>query len=166
MTMSHFLSIYLRLLKCLLTALLAVMVVPVSLQIVSRYTGLIPKYIWTEEISRFCFVWMIMVGSVVAVKDETHFEVDLLPMPNEPRGRAKSRLVVHVLMAVMGLVFAGFGYEFARFGFAQRSEMSGINMATIYASFPFAGLSWCLFLSEKIRTDLAVVFRDEEKRQV
>jgi len=166
MTMSHFLSIYLRLLKCLLAALLAVMVIPISLQIVSRYTGFIPKYIWTEEAARFCFVWMIMVGSVVAVKDEAHFEVDLFPMPNEPRGRAKSRLVVHALMAVMGFVFAGFGCEFARFGFAQRSEMSGINMATIYASFPFAGLSWCLLLFEKITTDLAFVFRDEEKGQI
>jgi len=40
-----------------------VLIVPVSLQILSRYTGLIPRFIWTEEIARFCFVWIILIGS-------------------------------------------------------------------------------------------------------
>jgi TRAP-type C4-dicarboxylate transport system permease small subunit len=33
----------------------AVLVVPVSLQIFSRYTTAIPAYIWTEELARFCW---------------------------------------------------------------------------------------------------------------
>jgi hypothetical protein len=32
--------------------------------------------------------------------------------------------------------------------------MSGINMASIYISFPLAGVTWALFLSEKIVSDL------------
>ena len=66
----------------LMTALL----VPVTLQILSRYTGLIPRYIWTEEIARFCFVWIIMIGAMIAVRDDAHFDVNVLPKAR-PRSR-------------------------------------------------------------------------------
>ena len=49
-------------LQMLLTALIAVMIVPVTLQIFSRFTDFIPRYIWTEEVARFCFIWLIMLA--------------------------------------------------------------------------------------------------------
>ena len=47
---------YHRLLTWLLVATVAILIVPVTLQIVSRYTQLFPAYIWTEELSRFLFI--------------------------------------------------------------------------------------------------------------
>ena len=47
-------------LKVVLTVLMGLMIVPVTLQIVSRHTGIIPRYIWTEEVARFCFIWIII----------------------------------------------------------------------------------------------------------
>ena len=60
-------------------------------------------------------------------------------------------------MLLMALVFAWYGYDFARFGFIQTSEMSGINMLSIYISFPLAGVSWIMFLVEKIVDDLLLI---------
>ncbi len=40
----------------LLIVSVAVLVIPVTLQIFSRYTSCIPSYIWTEEMARFCLV--------------------------------------------------------------------------------------------------------------
>src|SRR5688572_27599511 len=99
-----------------MTLLMALLVVPVFLQIVSRYTGLIPRYIWTEEVARFCFMWIIMIGSMIAVREGTHFDVDLLPTPRSPRTRAAADLLVHALMLVMALVFVWYGYGYAEFG--------------------------------------------------
>ncbi len=152
--MTHWTDSYFRFLKGLLTALLAVMVVPVTLQIVTRYTGWLPRYIWTEEVARFCFVWLIMVGSAVAVREGAHFEVSLFPSPSEGRAAVRARLVVHGCMTVMAFVFTWFGIEFVRFGVDQQSEMTGINLAFIYAAFPVAGISWCVFLFEKIAADI------------
>jgi TRAP-type C4-dicarboxylate transport system permease small subunit len=138
-------------LKATLTLLMGLMIVPVLLQILSRHTGgHIPRYIWTEEAARFCFVWIIMIGSVIAVREGTHFSVDLLPHARTRRWKAISNLLVHIVMILMALVFAWYGYGFAKFGFVQTSEMSGINMLSIYISFPLAGVSWALFLLEKI----------------
>jgi len=41
-----------------------VLLVPVTLQIVSRHTELIPGYIWTEELARLMFIWTVMIGAM------------------------------------------------------------------------------------------------------
>jgi TRAP-type C4-dicarboxylate transport system permease small subunit len=148
---------YCRFLKVIMTLLMAFTLVPVSVQILSRFTGLIPRYIWTEEVARFCFVWIIMIGAMVAVRDGTHFDVDLMPSPKTKREQGISRLVVHLGMLLMALVFSWYGIEFAQFGAIQNSEMSGINMLSIYISFPLAGMTWVLFLLEKIVEDVGLI---------
>ena len=157
LNMGWLLEKYDRLLRIVLTLLMGLMTIPVSLQILSRFTGIIPRYIWTEEAARFCFVWMVMIGSVIAVREGTHFRVELLRQPRTERGLAVGRVVVHLAMLAMALVFAGYGVGFARFGWVQTSEMSGINMLSIYASFPLAGVSWALFLLEKLIADVRMV---------
>lgn len=155
--MKTFLAGYYRLLQVILTVLMGLLIVPVTLQILSRYTGLIPRYIWTEEAARFCFVWIIMIGSMIAVRDRAHFDVDLLPAPKTPRGKGIAGLVVHVIMLVMAMIFIRYGYDFAKFGAIQTSEMSGINMLSIYIAFPLAGITWTLFLLENIIADLRLL---------
>jgi TRAP-type C4-dicarboxylate transport system permease small subunit len=152
------LELYHRLLKILLTLLMALMIAPVSLQILSRYTGLVPRYIWTEEVARFCFVWIIMIGSMIAVREETHFKVDLLPDPETKRQMGVSNLIVHMAMFLMALVFAWHGSQFAKSGFIQTSEMSGINMLSIYIAFPLAGVTWAVFLMERMVDDFKLIF--------
>lgn len=155
--MKHLLDRYYRLLKIVMTLLMALMIVPVSMQVLSRHTGLVPRYIWTEEVARFCFVWIIMIGAVVAVRDSSHFDVDLMPAPKTKREEGISKLVVHASMMLMAVVFAVYGLKFASLGYAQRSEMTGVNMLIIYISFPLAGFSWIGFLTEKIVDDIRII---------
>ncbi len=140
-------------LRVLVTALMGLLILPVSLQIVSRYTVLVPRYIWTEEVARFCLVWIIMLGAMVAVRDGTHFDVDVLPAPRTARGRRLARLVVHAGIGLVALTFVWFGVRFAEFGYDQTSELTGLNMLTIHAAWPVAGLVMLMFLAEKIGDD-------------
>jgi len=56
--MKKLIGAYSLLLTWLMVATVAILLVPVSLQIISRYTQWIPSYIWTEELSRFLFIWI------------------------------------------------------------------------------------------------------------
>lgn len=134
---------------------MALIVIPVAMQILSRYTGLIPRYIWTEEIARFCFVWIIMIGSMIAVRDGTHFDVDLLPHSSSAGVEFAMRQVVNGAMALMGLAFAFWGYDFGVLGARQLSEIFGLPMIAIYIAWPIAGLTWILFVIERFFDDLA-----------
>lgn len=159
-TLTRLLAGYFRLLQWLVTVLLGLMIVPVTLQIVSRYTGLIPRYIWTEEAARFCFIWVIMLGAMIAVREGTHFEVDVLPLPRTPRGEAAARLVVSLLMLLFALVFVAYGYRYAAFGYTQTSELTGINLVVIHGAYLAAGLTWVAFLGERLLAAIAVLRGD------
>ncbi|HAL38261.1 MAG TPA: TRAP transporter permease DctM/Q [Polaromonas sp.] len=144
-------------LQGLLTFLIAILILPVTMQIVARFTDLIPNYIWTEEMARFCLIWIIMLGASVAVRDGTHFDVDVLPHPKTVAGLALSRMVVHGVIFLVALIFLAFGWRFAMFGYDQSSELTGINMITIHIAWPFAGFTWVVFTLEKFYDDLQLM---------
>jgi TRAP-type C4-dicarboxylate transport system permease small subunit len=141
-------------LQLLITLLMGLLIVPVVLQILSRFTELVPRYIWTEEAARFCFIWIIMLGSMIAVRDDSHFDLEVMPKPKTLRGQALARMVRHGLMLLVALTFVWFGYAFALFGFNQESELTGLNMLWIHAAWPLAGIAYVLFLGEKLWQDL------------
>ena len=152
---------YYRLLKILLTLLMGALIVPVTMQILSRYTGLIPRYIWTEEIARFCFVWIILIGAMIAVRDGTHFDVDVLPHSPNPHVEFGFRLFVNLAMLVMALSFLWWGRDFFVLGARQRSEIFGLPMWMIYVAWPLAGATWVLFIIERIYDDIRALGEGE-----
>ena len=154
--MRKLLDVYYRLLNVLLVATVAILVVPVSIQIFSRYTALIPAWIWTEEMARFFFVWMIMIGSMVAIRDGAHFDVDLWP-PLSPRVDAALRILTQVFVLVFALVFIWYGIQFVQFGWDQTSELAELPMPLIFVAWPLAGFTWVVFLGERFVDNLRVL---------
>jgi TRAP-type C4-dicarboxylate transport system permease small subunit len=146
---------YYRLLQFLLTVLMGLLIMPITMQILSRYTGIIPRYIWTEEIARFCFVWIVMIGAMIAVRDGTHFDVDVLPHSASPRVELAARLFVNAAILILGLAFLRWGYDFGVLGSRQQSEIFGLPMLSIYIAWPLAGATWVLFILERSWDDLA-----------
>jgi TRAP-type C4-dicarboxylate transport system permease small subunit len=154
--MRRFIDFYYRLLDVLLSATVAILIIPVSLQIFSRYTALIPSYIWTEEMARFFFIWMIMIGAMVGIRDGAHFDVDLWP-ELKPRANALLRIVSNVFVLAFALVFIWYGIRFVQFGWDQNSELAELPMAYIFVAWPLAGFTWVLFLGERFIADLRTI---------
>lgn len=147
--MQHLIDRYFRLLQQLLTGLLVLLLVPVLIQVLSRFIPFIPRYIWTEEIARFAFIWIILIGSSIAVRDQSHFHVDVLPRLSAGREHLL-RLLLLMFMLLLAIVFIVGGFQFAVFGSTQSSEISGLPMLTIYIAWPIAGISWAVFLVEQV----------------
>ncbi len=150
---------YFEFLQLLLTLMLMLLTIPVLLQVLSRFLPIIPRYIWTEEVARFAFIWVIMLGAMVAVREKTHFKVDLLPNLGAVWERS-IKLVLLVLMLLISIVFLIGGWQFAQFGATQYSEISGLPMLAIYIAWPIAGASWILFLIEQVYDHFDAVKED------
>jgi TRAP-type transport system small permease protein len=144
---------YATLLRWLLAIAVGVLIIPVSLQIFSRYTELIPSYIWTEEMARFLFVWMIMIGAMLGIHEGRHFEVDVWPRL-APRPQAAVALVSNFAVLVMALVFVWAGIEFTRFAWNRISELAELPLWLIHMAWPLAGATWLLFTGEQIWDNL------------
>ena len=153
----RFTALYHRFLSLLLAVSVAILIVPVSLQIFSRYTALIPAYIWTEEMARFLFVWTIMIGAMLGVRESTHFEVDVWPRIGR-RGEAVVKLVASLGVLALALVFVWAGIEFTRFAWNRISELAELPLWLIHVAWPLAGVTWLVFLGEQMLDHLRTAF--------
>ena len=156
--MRRFIDVYYRLLNVLLGLTVGILVVPVTLQIIARFTNLIPHWIWTEEMARFLFIWMVMIGAMVGVRDHTHFDVDVWP-ELKPRTNALLRIVSGVFVLIFALVFVWYGIKFVQFGWDQTSELADLPMTYIFIAWPLTGLTWLLFGGERLLLDLHITRR-------
>jgi TRAP-type C4-dicarboxylate transport system permease small subunit len=147
---------YGSLLSWLLVISIAVLIFPVSLQIFSRYTALIPSYIWTEELARFVFIWSIMLGAMLGIKEGTHFVVDVWPRL-APRPAALLDLVANLCVLVFAFVFVWFGIEFTQFAWGRSSELAELPLWLIHLAWPLAGFTWIVFCGERVVRDLRIL---------
>jgi TRAP-type C4-dicarboxylate transport system permease small subunit len=137
-------------LRIALGCLMASLAIPVGMQVLSRYTGIIPTYLWTEELATFIFVWVVMIGSMVAVWDGTHFDVVITADAKRPLPVFLQKAVVHCFIGVFAVLFAWYGIEYAKIGSIQTSVMLQANLFWIYISVPIAGFVWAIFSSYRM----------------
>lgn len=152
---------YSRLLNALLMVAVGILIFPVTLQIVSRYTDLIPSYIWTEEMARFLFVWMVMIGAMVGIRDGGHFEVDVWPRLSA-RSNALLKIISSVFVLTFACVFIWGGYLFTRFAWNRISELAELPLWMIHIAWPVAGVTWVLFQGEHLMDAIRVLITGDD----
>lgn len=115
----------------------------VALQVVSRFVIHAPM-IWSEEVARFLFFWVVLLGAALSVKDRRHFVIDVTG--GRRSGGKPLRFLLDILPDVCVLAFSilllaeGAGY--AQVGLFRTASNSRVNMALVYAAIPtFAALS-------------------------
>ena len=152
-----FTAAYAALLSWLLVLSVAILVIPVSLQIFSRYTALIPSYIWTEEMARFLFIWTIMIGAMIGVRESTHFEVDVWPQLSR-RGEAMVRLARPARRACRRAACScGPASSSRSFAWNRTSELADLPLWLIHVAWPVTGVTWIVFLGEQMVDDLKII---------
>ena len=153
--------LYARFLDLLLVITVAGIILPVTMQIIARFGEWIPRYIWTEELSRFLLVWMIMIGGMIGVREGTHFNVDLF---YNLRGRAKAAMDILASLFVLAFayVFIVYGWEFTDTAWFRISELAELPLWTIHIAWPIAGVSWVIFAGERLYDDLQILLHGEK----
>src|SRR5690606_38851724 len=82
----------------LLVMILAIMVINVTWQVVSRYVFQAPSS-FTDELSRYLLIWLGMLGSAYVAGKNDHLAIDILPQ--KLRGRKKMRLMIFIHFVVV-----------------------------------------------------------------
>lgn len=112
-----------------------VMVTSTFLQVIFRY-ALDHPLSWSEELSRYCFIWIVYLGAALAVKHGAHIGVDYLykVLPDTLKN------VVFVVTNLLILAFAGtVFYESVPvigINLSQHSPAIGIPMGLVYLAIP------------------------------
>ncbi|MDA8870016.1 TRAP transporter small permease subunit [Rhizobiaceae bacterium] len=152
-------------LRVILAVLMATLAIPVGMQVISRYTGIIPTYLWTEELATFIFIWIVMIGSMVAVWEGTHFDVVVTPDAERPVTILLQKGIVQIFILLFALLFAWYGVEYARVGAIQSSVMMRANLLWIYVTVPLAGIVWTVFSLYRLNEIVAEFRHSREQVQ-
>ena len=148
---------YIKVLRAALILLASTLLVAVTLQVLGRYAPFIPRYMWTLEVSRFALIWAVFLGSIVGMRQRRHFFIDVFAAKPGTKFYFFLGVLYYIVMFTVTYMFIRHGYRyFWQWGGAQRSELTGISFRYLYASVPFAGLSWLLILVEDLWKDVSL----------
>ena len=119
--------------------LFVVMVAAVFLQVIARYAFNSPPS-WTEELARYCQVWIIILASSICIRKGSHLAVDYLSHKFPPFMSHFLQVLISILMAAYVAVVTVYGWRLMIVGHYQVSPAMQINMSYIYVIFPLGGL--------------------------
>lgn len=137
----------------LLALLFAVMVVSLFYQIIMRFLFKSANA-WSEELTRYSFIWMTMLGSAVATRRSRNMDVDFIVNKMPKLLRSVNTVITKGLIIAFLLVIIAYGISLVGITFKQLSAGLRIPMAYIYAAVPTGGILILLFTIEIIISDI------------
>lgn len=119
-----------------------ILIVCVVWQVISRYILNAPSIV-TDELARFLFMWVGLIGAAYATGLKRHLAIDLLLL----KAKGKQKIYLEILILLFTLFFAGVILIYGGFNLAWDTHLSGqispslgIDMGIVYLCLPIAGL--------------------------
>ncbi|QHZ48465.1 TRAP transporter small permease [Bacillus sp. NSP9.1] len=113
-------------------------VVVIFIQVFMRYV-LSSSLVWSEEIARYAFIWMIYIGVSYGVKKNKHLAVDAFAMLFERRGELIIGIIANSLFLVFAVTVSYFGLEIMML-VTRESAAIQLPLGWVYAA-PVVGLA-------------------------
>jgi TRAP-type transport system small permease protein len=102
----------------------------------------------SEEMSRFCFVWLTFIGAVVVARENAHLGVDAMINMFGPRGQLVCMVLSDLLVFLCCAVFFWGTWRQAPLHATNVAPVSGMNMLLVFGVgfFTSAGIGWMTLL--------------------
>ncbi len=127
------------------------------IQVVARYL-FESSLVYSEELSRYLFVWTVFLGLPVVAKRGGHMAVTAL----SSRLKGTAARAMSIAAYLIGIVFMATmviqGFEMVQRTSQQLSPAMEISMSYVYLAIPIG----CLFMMLQMISDLCVLLRKKE----
>ncbi|WP_336057417.1 TRAP transporter small permease [Nitratireductor sp. CH_MIT9313-5] len=144
-------------LRVIISVIFAILVVCVVWQVVSRYVFGTPSTL-TDELARFLFMWLALIGAAYTLGLKRHLAIDLLPLSLEGTAERNLRLVIVGMVAAFAGLVMVYGGGKLLLGVLQTGQLSPvlrIQMGYVYGAIPFAGLVMLFYCALSVRDILS-----------
>lgn len=122
---------FFKLLEFLVVACLVAMVIMVFGNVVLRY-GFNSGIDISEEMSRYCFIWLTYIGAMVAMRDKAHVGVDIVIKALPRAGRKVCLFLSESLMLMINALFFIGTWKMHELQVTNISVVVGLSMIWIY----------------------------------
>ncbi len=157
---SYFLDIIEFICRKVIGIMMAVMVVVMCYQVVLRYV-FNNSNIWSEEVTRYLFVYVSLLGSFIAARKNTHLKVDFFV--NLLRGNVKRYFTIITNIAVLLFVIYLIPLSYNLSLSTMRNISPGLKMPMgyAYAAIPIGAVLILLGMIEQL---LIKIFNKEDEK--
>jgi TRAP-type transport system small permease protein len=122
---------FFKLLEFLVVACMVAMVVMVFGNVVLRY-GFNSGISISDEMSRYCFIWLTYIGAMVAMREKTHLGVDTLVRRLSLSGKKWCLFLSESLMLLCNALFFLGTWKMHDLQVTSYSVVVGISMIWVY----------------------------------
>jgi TRAP-type C4-dicarboxylate transport system permease small subunit len=136
-----------------LMTLMALMVVDVTWQVVTRFILSTPSS-FTEELARFFLVWIGLLGAAYAYRTGAHLGLDLLTANMQPVPRRRTAIVSNLvcfIFAALVMVYGGLSLVSLMLELGQTSSALQVKIGYVYSVIPLSGFLICIYALDNIR---------------
>lgn len=134
----------------------------VLLQIIGRYVMKNP-FIWTEELARVLYVWLIFVGSSTLIKEYEHISIDFVQRRLSPQKEKIFKVIIDILALVFFIFLILGGIKMMKnSNIACLPCIPAIRMSYLYLAMVVGGFISCFFLVENIIRNSISYFKNRE----
>lgn len=160
--MNKILDIVDRIIGVMMIVLISLMLIIGSAQVFCRY-ALHSSLSWSEELMRYLYVWIVMVGINLGIRHKSLAAITSLSDTIAKRSAAAGRVMAVVcfaiqLFACVMLFWSGLQFTLAN---KQISPALRINMSVIYAALPVGGGMSVIYTVNEIIDWCKEVFKHE-----
>ncbi|GIO28112.1 TRAP transporter small permease [Ornithinibacillus bavariensis] len=145
--------VIMRVLYYVLGLLMLAMVLAITAQVISRYIFGSP-FTWTEELGRYTFIWMSILGMAVGVKTLGHIALDILLKSVPANAKKVLQFIINILVAGFGVLFTFSGLKMMEIGSGQNSPSLSLPMEFVYIIIPISGVLIVYFVISNMIQDL------------
>jgi len=129
--MRQVIDLFFKLLEFLVVLCLVAMVIMVFGNVVLRY-GFNSGISISDEMSRYCFIWLTYIGAMVAMREKGHLGVDTLVQHLSLGGKKICFFLSEVLMLGCNALFFWGTWQMHELQVTNISPVVGISMIWIY----------------------------------
>ena len=119
--------------------LIVLLVIVTFLQVFSRY-ALRNPFFWTEELARFLFIYVCMLGIAMGIAVKGHYGFDVLFRSLPRRVKVPMGLILYFIMGFFILVLTIKGFEELSSTTNQVSVSLPVTMVWSYVALPAGGI--------------------------
>ncbi|HIW96821.1 MAG TPA: TRAP transporter small permease [Candidatus Corynebacterium gallistercoris] len=127
-----------RVVEYLAATFLILLSLAAMLQVLTRHV-LDFSFVWTEELSRFSFIWCSFLGASVLTYHGGHATLDFLHDRLHGRSRAYHSLLVEVIVFLIASCLVIFSIPLVTITYQQLSPALQIPMACVYSAVMVTG---------------------------
>ena len=148
--------------RWILAALMFVMTVLIGWQVIARFiVG--ESLTFSEEVSRFVMVWLVLLGAAYAAKNGRLMKVDIVEHLLSGKAKSTVIMVAGVLSIVFYLVLVVFGFFIVSAVSYQVTPATEVSMSIPMAALPVGGI---LLVINTIHQMFGVALGVEEESEV